>query len=98
MRSTVILKMITMDFLLDLDRVIIMENGRIKEQGPPQRLLMQKNSELSKEVKEVDEKVMKKFNSKVLLGKEKWNDLSEKNQKGWDSLLSQILKKKKDSK
>ena len=65
--------MTTMNFLLDLNRVIIMENGGVKEQGCPQKLLTDKNSELTKEVTEVDDAVLKKFNKKVLLGKKKWN-------------------------
>jgi ABC-type proline/glycine betaine transport system ATPase subunit len=77
MKSTVIFKMITMSFLLNLDRVFILDHGTVKEQGEPNMLLTNPSTELYKEVKEVDPDVLDQFKDKVLLGGKKWNSDSE---------------------
>jgi ABC-type multidrug transport system ATPase subunit len=99
MKSTVILKMTTMSFLLDLDRVIILENGNIKEHGRPNDLLTHQDTELFKEVKEVDPNVMKKFKKHVLLGKQRWADTTNKSSAS-NPFVNMILnskRKKKDN-
>lgn len=86
--------MTTMSFLLDLERVIIMENGGIKEHGRPHKLLTNKQTELYKEVNEVDPNVIKQFNKKVLLGGKKWKKGTKGGQNPILSILGASKKKK----
>ena len=73
-----------------------MENGTIKEHGRPNDLLTNKDSELCKEVNEVDPSVVKKFKKKVLLGGKKWKSGDDKKgSSGGNPFLSLINKDKK---
>jgi len=62
MKSTMIISMTTMDFVLDLDQVGIMEKGALKEFGNPRSLLSNKGSFLHFETKNVAPMILKQFN------------------------------------
>lgn len=61
MRSTIVVSMCTMNFLLEFDRVMILEKGRIKERGVPLKLLKDEDAILYNEVSEVDPSIIKKL-------------------------------------
>lgn len=65
MRSTVIINMSSMNFLLGLDKIFIMEKGKIKERGNPNDLLMDEDSVLYSEVEEVDKSIIEKLKRNI---------------------------------
>ena len=53
MKSTVIINMVTMAFLLDLDKIFVFEKGHLKEDGRPKELLVDRKSILHSEVNNI---------------------------------------------
>ena len=58
MKSTIIINMVSMEFLESIDRVYIFDRGHIEEEGKPYELLKNNESILYNEVKEIDPDVI----------------------------------------
>lgn len=65
MKSTVLMSMCTMNFLMGFDQIYILEKGKIVEKGKPVKLLMDNESILHSEVEEVAPKIIKKLKRKT---------------------------------
>lgn len=87
MKSTVLMSMCTMNFLMGFDRIIILEKGRVVEKGKPAKLLMDQETILYSEVEEVDPGIIKKLKRDIEKKKNGNNTTSNKN-----PLLSLLMK------
>lgn len=91
MKSTALFSMCTMNFILNLDKVFILEKGKVKETGIPYELLKDEASILFSEVEDVDPSIIKKVKRKIA----KENGEIEKNDSG-NPFLSLITKSKRE--
>jgi ABC-type multidrug transport system ATPase subunit len=87
-QATIITILKDFDNVMKFDELVIMANGVIKEQGPPQDLLMNKDSELRAMVKDSNPKLereltnrLRKYklasNTKVLTSRNANNDIRQ---------------------